>query len=1059
MKKITLLLLVLLAFCWQTNGQSIIIGTGTDDSGNTGSDPIDGYFNAFRYQVVYTAAELSASLTPGDEITGLGWSISEDYAGGALLGYTIKMGHTSATNSAAHDGSTTTTVKNAFDYDPTATAAGVFDMITFDTNFVWNGVDNVLVEVCSDGQNPFSSPYGQVRGTAGADGSRRYRVDGGTACAVDTNNINTHRPNVQFNFIDGAPPACIAPSSLGTANITDSTADLSWTENGTATVWDIEIVDVTAMGMATGTPTMSGVTNPYTAMSLSENNDYEFYVRSDCGVDGTSDWAGPFAFKTDCSTFIAPYTEGFEDGGNRPDCWTDSGAEDWSYGDNGGDHVGNGGTITGSTSTDGFYAFADASGTDADAILTSPLVDVSGLTTPALSFYLISDAEDSANSQLDVEVWDGAAWNNVGTYNTNTAGWELQTIDISGLTITDAVQVRFTFTEPTPGDFDDDIAIDDVSFDELPSCSQPSMLSISNITDTSADLGWTENGTATLWDVEIVDVTAMGMVTGTPSFSGVTNPYTATGLTADNDYEFYVRADCSGDTSSWVGPFAFRTSCSAITPDYTADMSVNVPDSCWDEAGSGEVADGPMGAGASDWRQNRAYENGGNVVNSNALNLWQNVDREWLLSPSFDLSSGGPYQLEVNVAVTNYSFSGTTTAGDTMGSDDEVQLLMSTDGGTSWTNLTTWNAGNQPSVSGTEYVEDLTGETGVVQFAIWGSDGTVDDTEDYDFHVGKFRVRAIPSCPDPASVMMTSLTDMTADFSWSAGGTETTWEYANLASPSTEPASGTSTMTTSIDFSSLTPETDYDFYVRSDCGGSFSSWVTVSYTTPATPPTNDDCANAISLTPGGIFEDNPVDGTVLGATADAETASCGLTGPGVWYSVVVPASGDITIQTGDDSLGGTGFDSVIEAFSGSCGSLTSIECDDDDVPGFSDNYSLLELSGLTPSETIYIRVWEYNGDETEPFSISAFSASLSDADFDKEASFTYYPNPVKNTLSLTAQNNIERVTMFNMLGQEVLRSTPNNIDSDIDMSGLESGAYFVKVTIENVTKTIRIIKQ
>jgi len=86
-------------------------------------------------------------------------------------------------------------------------------------------------------------------------------------------------------------------------------------------------------------------------------------------------------------------------------------------------------------------------------------------------------------------------------------------------------------------------------------------------------------------------------------------------------------------------------------------------------------------------------------------------------------------------------------------------------------------------------------------------------------------------------------------------------------------------------------------------------------------------------------------------------------------------------------------------------------------------------------------------------------SSLSLNQFDNSSAFTYYPNPVNNTLTLNAQNNIENVTMYNMLGQEVLRANPNSVDSDIDMSSLANGSYFVKVTIANVTNTIRVIKQ
>jgi hypothetical protein len=52
------------------------------------------------------------------------------------------------------------------------------------------------------------------------------------------------------------------------------------------------------------------------------------------------------------------------------------------------------------------------------------------------------------------------------------------------------------------------------------------------------------------------------------------------------------------------------------------------------------------------------------------------------------------------------------------------------------------------------------------------------------------------------------------------------------------------------------------------------------------------------------------------------------------------------------------------------------------------------------------------------------------------------------------------VSIFNILGQEVIRKTPlSSFSEELDFSRLPSGAYFLKVTIDAVTKTVNIIKE
>lgn len=85
--------------------------------------------------------------------------------------------------------------------------------------------------------------------------------------------------------------------------------------------------------------------------------------------------------------------------------------------------------------------------------------------------------------------------------------------------------------------------------------------------------------------------------------------------------------------------------------------------------------------------------------------------------------------------------------------------------------------------------------------------------------------------------------------------------------------------------------------------------------------------------------------------------------------------------------------------------------------------------------------------------------SLSVDSFNLNNSLTYYPNPVNNNLTLKEQHAIQDVSVYNMLGQEVLRTVLNAVSGEVDMSQLNTGTYFVKVTVENTIKTIKVIKK
>ncbi|WP_026991521.1 GEVED domain-containing protein [Flavobacterium subsaxonicum] len=75
------------------------------------------------------------------------------------------------------------------------------------------------------------------------------------------------------------------------------------------------------------------------------------------------------------------------------------------------------------------------------------------------------------------------------------------------------------------------------------------------------------------------------------------------------------------------------------------------------------------------------------------------------------------------------------------------------------------------------------------------------------------------------------------------------------------------------------------------------------------------------------------------------------------------------------------------------------------------------------------------------------------------ASFSYYPNPVKDVLNISYSSNITSVKVFNLLGQQVMDLQPTATDVKVDMTKLAEGPYIINVTAGNTVKTIKVVKK
>ncbi|MDG1714143.1 T9SS type A sorting domain-containing protein [Lacinutrix sp.] len=673
--------------------------------------------------------------------------------------------------------------------------------------------------------------------------------------------------------------ACPAPTALTATTILTNSADLGWTAGGSETLWDVEIVDITGGGTATGTATATGVANPYSASGLADNNNYEFYVRADCAANGTSTWAGPFAFTTACIATVAPYTEDFETfttavaAFDNQNCWTGSGgAYYWESAP--GTDAGSAGTGPDPSITTGNYFYTEASagaiGNTTD--LLSPLVDLTALTAPALTFnYHMFGGQIGT---LDVFV-NGTTnvWTLSGEQQASaTTPWELAVVDLAAYT---EQTISVTFRATSAGTFEGDIAIDNVSFTELPACPLPNALTATTITDTTADLGWTENGTATAWDVEIVDVTAAGVPTGTPTNAGVTNPYTATGLTQNNDYAFYVRADCGGGTfSAWAGSFNFTT---------------------------------------------------------------------------------------------------------------------------------------------------------------------------------------LETCPAPSALTATTITETTADLGWTENGAATVWNIELVDITAGGVVTGTATasgVANPYAATGLVGDNSYEFYVQADCGvDGTSAWAgPFAFATPyvAVPPT---CTNGIFKDSGGASGDysiNKNSSYTITPDSPGDAVSVIFTAFSTENNGAAACYDGLTIYNGPDATFGT-----IDPPGG--GTIWCWDRDDAPAVGTGDLQGQ-SISSTDPSGALTF-VFTSDGSVTrEGWEATVTCGTLSTVEVETSALFTYYPNRVNNTLTLNAQKEISNVAVFNMLGQQVIRTAPNAVSNVVDMSNLQSGAYFVQVTIGQTIETVRVIK-
>ena len=328
--------------------------------------------------------------------------------------------------------------------------------------------------------------------------------------------------------------------------------------------YGVGIDEVQVYEISSGTWTIvNGLTNSYYDLAgLSNNTTYIWQVQGHCEFNNSL-WSPFQTFTTNCDMVQTPYAESFETESNFS-CWTPI-AGTRRY---------NGTTYNGSYSL-------QFKGTT-DNLILLPDID-NAIQEVKISFYLRPESYTNAacgtfefgyltdptniNSFVTVNSYSYSDW--------ASNGYALRTEYLTELPDNAILAFRHHPTDTTSGWYVDNVNID--NDEDL--CRIPYHLTATNITTTSATLNWEARGDETAWNLYYRKVSDGGNF----FVSNITKPYTLSGLDPGSRYQYYVRALCTGYSSSSSNNSEIRyftTECDVNLP-YTETFESGDATTCW----------------------------------------------------------------------------------------------------------------------------------------------------------------------------------------------------------------------------------------------------------------------------------------------------------------------------------------------------------------------------------------------------------------------------------------------------------------------------------------------
>ncbi len=341
-------------------------------------------------------------------------------------------------------------------------------------------------------------------------------------------------------------PTCTFPINLGTNNITAFSAQLSWTANSGENEWTVYYKKATDNDFTE----VTGVTdNTYTLEGLRPDKDYECYVVANCTADDASEPSNMHYFHTECDVISSfPWIEDFESYDNSaiPNCWDNSASTAQGYSSA---YIWDIRVFGGNK-----MIVMDNHMSSGTALINTPVIVLPS--DEAFDLYFNYSHRASCDPmKVKISVDGGATFvelasfgNLTSTISADDPGEFIRVLVPLAEYAGQSVIIQF-YAEPRYEIYygEGAIFVDDVEVSASSECRIPTSLFAYNITNNTAELNWEANNGETEWTVCYKKATDSNYTT----LTGVTdNPYTLEGLTGITDYDCYVVAHCSANSTS-----------------------------------------------------------------------------------------------------------------------------------------------------------------------------------------------------------------------------------------------------------------------------------------------------------------------------------------------------------------------------------------------------------------------------------------------------------------------------------------------------------------------------